>query len=356
MKTSGASSWGTTSAAAAAIRSAAAFYKYWVVGTAAPEFIGLSGSGSFTQSGGINNPSDYNGAQLYLGYNAGSFGSYALSGSSVLNCLGSSATGQYGKEYIGAFGAGVFNQTGGTNNNDGYIYLANTGGTGNTGTYNLNGGLLITAVIQAGGGTAAFNINGGTLELTKGNVPPFGLPSVLMPLTLGSSGGGTFESSGTTGVFSGAISGPGSLTVVGTGMIILGAANTYSGNTLISGGTLQLGSSLALQQSTLDTSGAGMLSFGTLASATVGGLTGPGPLALKSSASAGLSLSVGNNGTSTTCSGALSGTGSLTKIGSGQLTLAGSNTYAGNTTITRGHLTDRRRQRRLRSCQPGRQQ
>jgi fibronectin-binding autotransporter adhesin len=304
-------------------------------GYSAPLYIGYSGSGSLTQSGGVIKLSDYNAGELYLGENAGSFGSYFLSASGVLNCLGSPSE-SYGKEFIGGLGAGVFTQTGGTNNNDGYIYLGNGGGTANSGTYNLNGGLLITAVIEGGPGSAAFNINGGTLELTKGNIP-FGPPTVLMPLTLGSSGGGTFESSGTTGVFSAAISGPGSLTEVGSGTLVLGAANTYSGSTLISQGTLQLGNSLALQDSTLNIGG-GVLSFGTLTSATVGGLAGPGALALGNSTAAAVALSVGNNGFSTTYMGVLSGSGSLTKIGSGELTLVGSNIYTGGTTIGAGTL------------------
>ena len=41
-----------------------------------------------------------------------------------------------------------------------------------------------------------------------------------------------------------------------------------------------MGSSLALQNSTLDTSGSGVLSFGTLTSASFGGLTGPGTISL----------------------------------------------------------------------------
>jgi autotransporter-associated beta strand protein len=49
-------------------------------------------------------------------------------------------------------------------------------------------------------------------------------------------------------------------------------------------------------------------------------------------------LTVGSNNTSTTFSGAISGTGSLIKSGAGTLTLAGANTYTGGTTITAGTL------------------
>ena len=84
----------------------------------------------------------------------------------------------------------------------------------------------------------------------------------------------------------GSLFGTGGLTKVGSGTLLLAATNTYSGNTLIDGGTLALGSPLALQQSTLDTSGSGSLSFGTLTSATFGGLTGPGSVKLANSSAA----------------------------------------------------------------------
>ena len=98
------------------------------------------------------------------------------------------------------------------------------------------------------------------------------------------------------------------------------------------------GSSLAMQDSTLDTSGSGTLSFGTLKSATFGGLTGPGRLGLANAASAAVALSVGNNSTNTTFSGVLQGSGSLSKIGSGVLALTGSNIYTGSTRIMQGKL------------------
>ena len=118
----------------------------------------------------------------------------------------------------------------------------------------------------------------------------------------------------------------------------MAAANTFSGNTLIVGGTLALGSSLSLQNSTLDTSGSGALSFGSLKAATFGGLTGPGTLSLSNTASAAVALSVGNNNANSSFSGTLSGSGSLSKIGSGVLALSGSNTYFGPTTINQGRL------------------
>jgi autotransporter-associated beta strand protein len=68
---------------------------------------------------------------------------------------------------------------------------------------------------------------------------------------------------------------------------------------------------------------------------TVGSLTGPAGSFVTLGSGA---LTVGGDGTSTTFTGVISGTGSLTKIGVGTQTLAGSNTYSGGTTVTGGTL------------------
>jgi autotransporter-associated beta strand protein len=97
-----------------------------------------------------------------------------------------------------------------------------------------------------------------------------------------------------------------------TTTIQLGAANTFSGTTYITKGTLLLNNSLALQNSTLNYSLPGTLGFGSLTSATFGGLAGSSSLALPAS----FALTVGGNNANTVYSGALTGAGaSLTKVG-----------------------------------------
>jgi autotransporter-associated beta strand protein len=49
-------------------------------------------------------------------------------------------------------------------------------------------------------------------------------------------------------------------------------------------------------------------------------------------------LTTGNDNTSTTFSGVISGTGGLVKIGAGTLTLTGANTYTGPTIVSGGML------------------
>ena len=86
------------------------------------------------------------------------------------------------------------------------------------------------------------------------------------------------------------------------------------------------------------------LSFGSLGNATFGGLQGPATssLVLTNSGGGAVALSVGNNGGTTTFGGVLSDSGaggSLTEIGAGMLTLTGTNTFSGNTTVASGTLT-----------------
>ena len=58
------------------------------------------------------------------------------------------------------------------------------------------------------------------------------------------------------------------------GSLTLKAADTYTGNTTIIGGTLVVANSLALQNSAVLDNISGQVSFGTLTSATLGGLAG----------------------------------------------------------------------------------
>ena len=124
----------------------------------------------------------------------------------------------------------------------------------------------------------------------------------------------------------------------GTGTAVLGGANTFNGTTLISAGTLKLANSLALQSSTLNYS-SGTLSFGSLTTATLGGLSGSQNLSLLNDSAAAVALTVGGNSVSNNYSGGLSGTSaSLTKSGTATFTLSGNNTYTGNTTVSGGTL------------------
>ncbi len=278
------------------------------------EYVGYSGTGTFTQSGGTNNADN---GQV-LGYNGGANGTYTLSGSGRMSVY---------VLYVGYSGSGTFTQSGGTNVADLFRLAYNRGSIG---TYNLNGGLLSVQELATPSGAAAFNFNGGTLAAGAAF-------STTLPITLG--GGATIDSASVSMTLAGSLSGPGSLTKIDSGTLLLSATNTYTGNTLVQGGTLQLESPLALENSALDSNGSGLLSFGSLTSATLGGLTGPGTLSLTNSSFNAVALSVGNNNANTSFSGKLQGSGSLTKVGSGTLLLTGSNTFSGATAVNQGMLT-----------------
>ena len=142
-------------------------------------------------------------------------------------------------------------------------------------------------------------------------------------------------------VAAGLLTGTGGLIKSGPGTLTFNNASTYSGETDITGGVITMTSTgLALQNSTLNytVANGGTFNFGTRTTATLGGLQGDKALALANTSSAAVALSVGNNNSSTAYSGALSGLGSLIKIGTGTLTLSGPNTYTGATTVSAGTL------------------
>jgi autotransporter-associated beta strand protein len=140
-------------------------------------------------------------------------------------------------------------------------------------------------------------------------------------------------------------------------------ANTYSGTITINENTgtneggvyLGVNGGTALQNATIATSaipgtnlkfGSSPIVFKTgLGTATLGAISGSGPLVLTgydqvnhAYGSDAIALTVGGNNATTTYSGAISGSGSLVKAGTGILALTGANTYSGGTTLNSGTL------------------
>ena len=123
-------------------------------------------------------------------------------------------------------------------------------------------------------------------------------------------------------------------------VLTISGTNTFTGFTAVDGGSLVLANEWALQNSTYsDSTPDGTLVFDSaFTEFTFGGLAGSTGLALTNEAGVAIDLVVGNNNSDTIYSGALSEGGSLTKIGTGTLTLTGENTFSGTTTVTNGTL------------------
>jgi autotransporter-associated beta strand protein len=116
-------------------------------------------------------------------------------------------------------------------------------------------------------------------------------------------------------------------------VVTLSAANTFTGPVNLEAGSLVLssgGSLSATSPVTVQSPG----SFVIQASKVIGSLAGSGSVSVPASSV----LSVGANNTSTSFSGVISGGGGVTKLGTGTLTLSGSNTYSGPTLVEGGNL------------------
>ena len=236
------------------------------------------------------------------------------------------------------------------------------------GTFLNAGTLQVSSDANLGNAAGGLTFNGGTLRTTA----TFGTTRT----TTLNAGGGTFETqAGTTLTQGGAISGAGALTKTGAGTLLLTDAATYTGGTTISAGTLQLGNGGTSGSIVGDVLNNGTLTFNRSDTSTFDGvISGTGSVVQAGSGTLILSadhdytggttinagtLQIGNGGATgsvvgniannsalafnrsddVTYGGVISGTGSLTQAGSGQLTLTGTNTFTGGTTVNAGLLT-----------------
>jgi len=134
------------------------------------------------------------------------------------------------------------------------------------------------------------------------------------------------------------------------GTVILSASNSFSGQWQINDASnspglkaiLQLANTHAMQNGAVSlnmTTNDNCLLFSPgIGTFTLGGLSGNGSFGLTNTSGGAITLHVGYNNISTDYSGIISGSGSLTKIGTGTLTLSGANTYNGVTIVSNGTL------------------
>ncbi|MCJ8159818.1 autotransporter domain-containing protein [Sphingomonas sp. LaA6.9] len=160
------------------------------------------------------------------------------------------------------------------------------------------GGASLTLASNSGLGTGALDVTGAATLLGSWN-------NLGNAISLGS-GAALNLGNAANQTLSGIIGGAGALAKNGTGTLTLTGNNFYSGGTTVNAGTLQIGN-------------------GGVSGTIIGNVTNDATIAFNSS-------------TSSTYSGAISGTGALIKDGTGTLTLTGTHGYTGTTTINSGTL------------------
>ncbi|MEN5278828.1 autotransporter outer membrane beta-barrel domain-containing protein [Brucella sp. TWI432] len=214
-------------------------------------------------------------------------------------------------------GTGKLTKTG-----DGTLVLSSTA-SDYTGGTQIDGGVVsVSANANLGAATGALGFNGGTLLLTDSF-------DNSRAVTLGTNGGTIQTTAAKTNTFSGTVTGTGKLTKTGDGTLVLaGTASDYTGGTQIDGGVVSVSANANLGAAT------GALGFDG------------GTLLLTDSFDNSRTVALGANGgtiqttaaKSNSFSGTVTGTGKLTKAGSGTLVLTGANTYNGGTEVSGGVL------------------
>ena len=215
--------------------------------------------------------------------------------------------------------------TGGTTISSGTLQLGNGGTSGSivgnvvdnaTLDFNRSDDLTFGGIVSGNGSLTKSGAN--TLTLTGDNTYTGNTTISLGTLQLGDGGttgsvarnivdnGALIFNRSDAPIYSRVISGTGTVTQVGSGTLILTGNNTYTGDTTISAGTLQIG----------DAGNSGSVAGDIVDNAAL----------------------VFSRSNTQTYAGIVSGSGTLTKIGTNTLRLTGDNTYTGITTISSGTL------------------
>ena len=215
----------------------------------------------------------------------------------------------------------------------GALTIDASGGLFLYGNNTYSGGTIIESglvLVQDGAnfGTGDVEYNGGTIII--------GGTDVVFNQNFDVTGARQFRATSLSTTFAGDLTGTGSIdfnAAGGPSVFLLEGTNTYTGGTSITG----LGSVLRLNGGTLASTGSLSISGGATfdlngQTQTIGTLSGAGDILLGSGA---LTTDTSDD---SAFSGVISGTGSLTKAGIGELTLLGTNTYSGGTTFRGGTI------------------
>jgi autotransporter-associated beta strand protein len=212
--------------------------------------------------------------------------------------------------------------------------LAGTGALQKTtaGTVTLSGTNTYSGGTTLNAGTLAVGSNGalgtGALTFASGTTLQAAAGGAALANAMTLNGTSTMDTQANALTLSGTLSGTSGLTKIGSGTLTLSGANIYSGGTTINAGTVAVGNSSAF--------GTGTVTFadGTTLIPVGIGLTIANALTLNGTVTVFPISAFG----SFTLSGSISGSGGLTKISTGTLTLAGPSTYTGATNVNAGTL------------------
>jgi autotransporter-associated beta strand protein len=295
---------------------------------------GLANNGTGAQANAINFVGGSNsltsaGASSYLGNIAISSGTLTLLQTTAAGATGTvSYNGSASSAFTGAGNIAI------TTDVDKQVRLSGTNTyTGQT-TVNANSNLVIL-------NSTAISAN--TLNLLAGSSVTLNTIALGNAVTL--TGDSTFITGGSSSIAG--PSGAGNLIVHGTvsasvDSLTITGASSYAGSTTIGDGTtgvtLKAGAAGAFKSDSAFTVNTNSIMDVNGASQTIGSLAGGG--IVTSSVAGAVTLTAGDT-TDTTFSGVIqngAGTMSLTKQGSGALTLGGVNTYTGATTVSGGTL------------------
>ena len=249
---------------------------------------------------------------------------------------------------------------------DAHVYV-NDGGTlkVNNFGYAEGGASSLGGLTYSSNGSTNFHLNGGAVQIAESFVSP-----IARKIELQANGGTLDLAEGVELTLTGDIHGVGALTKAGAGKLTLTANNSYTGGTTISAGTLVLSENGALGTGAVvnnaalvfahdsdqtfnnavsgtgavTKTGAGTLSLTNANSYTGGTTISAGTLVLSENGALGTGAVVNNaalvfaHDSDQTFNNAVSGTGAVTKTGSGTLSLTNANSYEGGTTISAGTL------------------
>jgi len=238
-------------------------------------------------------------------------------------------------------------------NNHGAILSFNNTSTAGNATITTNNGAVTQFNDNSTGGNAQFITNAGGIVDFSGTSGPAGDGNISAGSIAGAGSyylgsnlltvGGNNLSTTVSGVISdcgdsGSHCGDsgatgGGLIKIGTGTLALSGLNTYTGPTAVNAGTLQAGAVNAFSSASAFTVASGATLDLAGFDQTIGSLAGAGAVTLGSA-----TLTTNGDGSDTTFSGTISGSGGLVKIGEGTLTLLGNNSYTGGTLLNEGTL------------------